>query len=81
MIGSYIVAGAAIVLVVGIVVVVWEWSVSSNPDAPHGGPVVGIALVALICGGVVSCGETIKDVQELKRAASAPHTTSQRGEP
>jgi hypothetical protein len=70
MIGPVIVAVAAIVLVVGMVVVVWEWSVSSNPDAPHGGSVIGIALAALLCGAVVSCGETMKDVQELKRSAA-----------
>lgn len=68
MIGPAIVGIAAIVFVGGICVVVWEWTVRSDPDAPHGGPVVAIAVVGMLCGGVVSCSEAVKDVQQMKRA-------------
>lgn len=70
MVGPIIIAVSAAVLFIGIIVVLWEWTVSSNPDAPHGGPIVGLAIVGLLCGGVVGCAETMKEVQAMKRGAS-----------
>lgn len=67
MIGVVIVACSALAFVVGVGVVIWDWCVNSNPDAPHGGPIVAFAFVGLLCGGVVSCVEVVKEVQELKQ--------------
>lgn len=68
MIGPIIVAVAAVVLVAGLILVFWDWVIRSEPDAPHGGPVVAIAIVGLLCGGVISCSEAVKDVHEMKAA-------------
>ena len=72
MIGMSIVGVAAIVLVIGIGVVVWDWTVRSDPDAPHGGPIVAIAIIGLLCGGIVSCAETVKVVQMHYREGDKP---------
>lgn len=66
MIGPIILAGSVIALLIGFVVVTWDWTVLSNPDAPHGGPIVIIAIVGLLCGGVVSCTETMAAVEKLR---------------
>lgn len=68
MVGPIIIAVSAVGLVVGILAVVWDWCIRSEPDAPHGGPIVGIAIIGLLCGGVVGCAETMKEVQTLKAA-------------
>lgn len=69
MIGPAILGISAIVFVVGICVVCWDWVARSDPDAPHGGPIVAFAVVGMLCGGIVSCGEAVKDVQQMKHAA------------
>jgi hypothetical protein len=67
MIGPIILAVAAVLFVAGIFVVVWDYAIRNDPDAPHGGPIVIIAVVGMLCGGVVSCAETMEQVRELQR--------------
>lgn len=68
-VGIIILAIGAALFLVGSYLTLLDWT-NSNPEAPHGRPVVILAVIALGLGGMVSCGETLRDVRELKAANS-----------
>lgn len=74
MIGGFILALGALALFIGICVVLWEWVVRSDPDAPNGTPVIGVAVALLLFGGLFACTETLIEVQKLKRDATPTQT-------
>lgn len=67
MIGGWFLVIGALAVVVGAAIAYWEFNARFDDHAPIGKWTLIVAAMLLLFGGIVTCTDTMIEVQKLKR--------------